>query len=249
MTKWSGDAYCVAYLTPEDTCSQMHCWIVFSIDSVLGVLQSWVEQPQNCLSLVYTRIQHMSESQRKWNIVVCAWSCRKTAFMTRFDVGHSIFIDRESLKTITTMRDALSWTRPCLSRKTDAIVHHDRSHRRYSDEASSCGASRIFPNFELTSKFEVEVRRSRFEIILIKKNTIQKKEKKKKASTRREGDEDKKGTNFQSRKWTLEVEAWSLKIEIGSLKSKKIQITKNKFDPSPLDSRHCLPPLKFGDAR
>ena len=48
-------------------------------------------------------------------------------------------------------RDALSWTRPCLSRKTNAIVHRVSSHRRYGDEASSRGASRIFQNFEVPS--------------------------------------------------------------------------------------------------
>ena len=71
----------------------------------------------------------------------------------------------------------LSWTRPYLSRKTNAIVHHVSFHRRYGDEASSRVASRIFQKFELTSEFEVEVRSRR----LLSSKTYSKK---KKTSTR-----------------------------------------------------------------
>ena len=102
MTKLSVDAYCVAYVTLEDTCSQMRSWIVF-FHRFSSRSDSELVRSQKCLSLVYTIpirfhllmtwIQHISEPQRTWNIVVCTWSWRKTAFMTRFDVEKSILTE------------------------------------------------------------------------------------------------------------------------------------------------------------
>ena len=187
-----------------------------------------------------TCFQHSQNLNDKKNIVVCTWSSRKTAFMTRLMLSVAQWSRVSQVEHDG--REMLSWTRPCLSKKTDAIVHRVSSHRRYRDEALSRGASRIFHNFELTSKFEVEVQSSRFEIALIKKNKLQKQDKKKKSQLgwmcgdvwkERTTDEM---TNFQFRRSKLEVEARRLKFEIrflDFLKSKKIPITKSQFDPFP----------------
>ena len=54
MTKLSVDAYCVAYVTLEEPVPRCAAESCFFIDSVLEVVQNWIERSQKCLSFVYT---------------------------------------------------------------------------------------------------------------------------------------------------------------------------------------------------
>ena len=113
MTRMSVDVCCVSYVSPEDTCSQMHFWIVyfFPFDSVLDVIENWTERSRKYLSLflfhpntisfnhdvLSTYVETSTKRKYRWLNVIMKEDCFQVSFWYWIQ-----YIDRQSSNSITT---------------------------------------------------------------------------------------------------------------------------------------------------